>query len=249
MTKKTKDEVQVVPVDEETALTMRSDCRTDVVDLDKEDLIIPRAKLLQALSPEIADGDGTKKVGQIVNSLSGELCPEIFTPIFMFKTWARFNPRNASDPAYNPNFGPGDVIWKTNDPRDPRVETETKFGPNGERPLATTFMNFFSLFEGQTEPTVISFSNTSYKAGKRLLSLYHFSGQNMFAKRYRLFSLKETKDVGTYYILQVEPAGENSDEVYQRCKAMWKQFSNKPVEVHAEDINTSETSASEEAPF
>ncbi|OQY42290.1 MAG: hypothetical protein B6242_16400 [Anaerolineaceae bacterium 4572_78] len=234
MTGKEK-ELNVVPVDQETALAMRSDCREDVVDLDKEDLIIPRAKLLQALSPEVSDGDG--KVGTIINSLTGEIVPEVFTPLFMFKSWIRFNPRSQADPAYDPNFGPGDIIWRSNEPQDAKVQAESKFGANGEKPLATTFMNFFCVFEGQVEPTIISFANTSYKTGKRLLSLYHFSQQNMFAKKYTLTSKKEVKDIGTYYVLAVNPAGDVTDDEYARYKTLWQNFSSKSrdIEVHQEE--------------
>src|SRR3990167_7619408 len=51
--------------------------------VEKEDLIIPRAKLLQAMSPEMQEGGFT--VGEIINSLTKEYLAEEFIPIFMFK--------------------------------------------------------------------------------------------------------------------------------------------------------------------
>ena len=80
--------------------------------------------------------------------------PQEFVPIFAFKNFIRFNPRSKDDPNFNPNFEPGSVIWKSSDPLDPKVQQETKFGANGEKPLALTFLNFFSYFPGVSMPTV-----------------------------------------------------------------------------------------------
>ncbi|WP_348260365.1 hypothetical protein, partial [Salmonella enterica] len=59
----------------------------------QEDLIIPRAKLIQALSPEITEGLGVRP-GDIINSLTKEVLPDEFIPVFMFKNFIRFNPRS-----------------------------------------------------------------------------------------------------------------------------------------------------------
>src|SRR3989338_5856015 len=103
--------------------------------LDKEDLIIPRAKLIQALSPEMTEGLEGVKVGAIINSLTKEVLPQEFIPIFMFKNYIRFNPRSKDDPNFDSEFDPGAVVWESTDPLDPKVKVEAKFGPNGEKPV------------------------------------------------------------------------------------------------------------------
>lgn len=208
-------------------------------DIQKEDLIIPRAALLQALSPEIVDGatapDGKDlKTGMIINSLTREILPEIFIPVFYFPTWIRFNPRDNKSEGYDPAYGPGDVIWHSNDRNDLRVQEEGKFGPNGEPPLATMFMQFFSYFPGVPMPVVVSFSKTSIKSGKRLLSLARFSGANMFAQKYKLGVKKEQNDKGTYFVLTIDLAGKllEDDTDYKTAATLWEQYHTKPIQVH-----------------
>ena len=45
--------------------------------VDREDLTIPRAKLIQALSPELTEGLEGIKVGSIINSLTKEVLPGV----------------------------------------------------------------------------------------------------------------------------------------------------------------------------
>lgn len=200
----------------------------------KEDLIIPRAKLLQALSPEVTERPKDFQPGLIINSLTKTILPSEFVPIFKFTNWIRFNPRNPKDPAYNDQFEPGAIIWRSNDPYDPKVIEESKFGENGERPLANKFLNFFSYFPGVAMPVIVSFTNTSFKTGKQLLSLARFSGGDMFSNRYRLTSKQTKNAMGTFFVLQVEPAGQVEGEEYKKCEALWTEFHQKDIQVHEE---------------
>jgi len=206
--------------------------------VDQEDLIIPRAKLIQALSPELTEELEGIKVGVIINSLTKEILPQEFIPIFTFKNYIRFNPRSKDDPNFDSDYEPGAVIWKCVDPLDPRVKEQTKFGPNGEKPVAVTFINFFSYFPGVAMPVIVSFSKTSYKAGKNLLSLAKFCGGDMFARKYKLYSQMETNDVATYAVSKVKPVGAVSPEEFQLCERLWKEFSSKveSIQVHEGDV-------------
>ncbi|OQA55922.1 MAG: hypothetical protein BWY42_01257 [Candidatus Omnitrophica bacterium ADurb.Bin277] len=201
----------------------------------KEDLIIPRAKLFQGLPSEY-DKYPDAKPGQILNSITKELLPSEFIPIFKFTNWVRFNPRNKEDRGFDPNAAPGAVIWRTNDPHDPRVEAEGKFGPNGEPPLATKFLNFFSVFPGCPMPVVVSFSKTSFKAGKQLLSIAQFSGGDMFGKKYALGSKKESGDSGSYYVLTVTPSGIVDGDLFKQAERLFDEFATKPIKVDEEHV-------------
>jgi len=207
--------------------------------IDQEDLIIPRAKLIQALSPELTEGLEGVKVGSIVNSLTKEVLPQEFVPVFTFKTFIRFNPRKKDDPHFNASFEPGAVIWKSADPDDPRVIEETKFGPNGEKPPATTFLNFFSYFPGCVMPIIVSFSKTGYKTGKQLLSLAKFCGGDMFSRKYRLTSAMETNDIGTYAVFKITPLGAVMPDEYKISEQLWNDFSAKiqDIRVHDDDAD------------
>jgi hypothetical protein len=213
---------------------------------DKEDLLIPRATLLQALSPEVVKGakdPATQldlKPGMIINSLTKEILPSEFIPIFKFTNWIRFNPRNTKDPAYDAAYGPGEVIWRTNDPLDPRVIEESKFGADGTPPLATKFLSFFSVFKGVGMPVVVSFSKTSFKAGKRLLSLAQFAAKDnqpldMFGMRYALSSVQETNPAGQmYFVLDVKQLGYTEGVELAQAAATWERFHDKTLQVHEE---------------
>jgi len=203
---------------------------------DREDLVIPRAKLLQGLSDEIVDRLEGLEPGMIINSLTKEPLPDFFVPIFRFTNWARFNPRNKKDPNYNPNFASGALIWKSSDPHDPRVQKEAEWGPNGEAPLATKFLNFFSYFPGVPMPIVVSFSKSSFKAGKELNSLASYRGGDMFRYQYRLFPKQEKNDEGTYFVLKIRDCGHSADEDYKIAERWYKEFGPKKdvIQVHDE---------------
>lgn len=204
----------------------------------KEDLLIPRASLLQALSPEIVEGMDGAKAGQIRNSLTHDLLPSRVIPIFCFKNYMRFNPRNRQDAAFNPNYEAGAVIWRSIDPNDPKVQEECTFGENGENPLATTFLNVFSLFPGVSMPIVLSFSKTSYKTGKQLLSLARFCGGDFWSRAYQLGSTLVTNDKGSYYVFTVTSLGESSAEERTTAEGWWTMFSEKAqaLKVHEEEL-------------
>jgi len=206
--------------------------------MERSDLIIPRAKLLQALSPEVVESkfDGAK-AGQIINSLTLEALPTRLVPIFTFKSWFRFNPRNRSDEGFDPNYEAGAMIWRSIDPDDPKVQEEAAFGPNGEKPLAMTCLNFFSLFPGVQMPIVVSFSKTSYKAGKQLLSLARFCGGDMWGRAYQLDASMVTNDQGTFYVFGIKALEVSTPEEQKISEAWWKSFSDKAAElkVHEEE--------------
>ena len=215
----------------------------------KEDLIIPRAKLLQALSPEVLEETKTLegkdlKQGMIINSITKAILPVEFIPVFKFSNWVRFNPRNTQDPRYLKDYDPGAVIWRSSDPLDPKVVEEAKFGPNGERPAATKFLNFFAYFPGSEMPVIVSFSNTSYKAGKQLLSLCQFTQGDMFSRKYKLGSKQAKNDIGTYFVLTVEPAGMASETDFKIAEGLWNTFATK-----VKDIQVDAEHPGEEAPF
>jgi hypothetical protein len=209
--------------------------------IDRGDLVIPRASLIQALSPEMSDKEIKKqypsiRIGSIINSLTKEPLGERMIPIFFYKNWARFNPRKKDDKNYDSSIEPGAMIWRSDDPLDPRVLAESVFGPNGEIPLAVTFMNFFSYFPGSSMPIILSLSKTSYATGKRLLSLAKFSAGDLFSKAYKLTSSMETNDIGTYAVFKIQPAGTVEPEEYAICEQLWKDFAQKVknLQIHNE---------------
>lgn len=209
--------------------------------IDKSDLIIPRAKLLQPLSPEVLESGG--KPGTIINSLLTNVLPPRVVPIFAFKSYIRFNARDKGAAGFDAAYEPGALIWRSTDPEDPRVQEETKFGEDGEKPLAMTCLNFFSLFPRVPMPIVLSFSKTSYKAGKQLLSLARFCGGDMWSRAYQIGSALQTNEKGTYYIFTVTTIGDSDEQERSQAEAWWRMFSEQAAEikVHEEEAEEGTT--------
>jgi|GEM_PF-1007017 len=214
-------------------------------DAEQEDLIIPRAKLLQALSPEVEEDPKRFQAGMIINSLTKETFPLdndgriVFVPILKKTNWIRFNPRDKKSADFDPAFETGAIIWRSTDLLDPRVQEDGKFGANGEPPKATKFLNFLAHIPGTFIPVLISFSKTSFKAGKELLSLTQFSQErDMFAWTYTLRSKKETGDNGAYFVLKIDKAAKTSADDFKVAEALWERF-------HAKELTSDEAGISE----
>lgn len=200
--------------------------------MDQGDLIIPRAKLFQGNATE-ADEYPDAKGGQVLNSLTKEVLPATFIPVFKYTEVVKFNGRNAKDEDFDPAYAPGALIWKCTDPTDPRWH-EGDFGPNGEKPRAMRTMNFLAYFPGVPMPVIVSFSKTSYGAGKRLLSLAQFTSGNMFDRKYTLTTKKEEADGNIYYVFTVNAAGVASDAERAIARQWHMDLRGKSLKVHEE---------------
>lgn len=209
---------------------------------DRNDLIIPRAKKIEAMSPEMQDseliGKGVRP-GVIINSVTKEVLPQTFIPIKFFKHFIRFNANKEGDRGWVDGYGPRDVIYQTQDPHDLRLSTDAVW--DGDLPpLTMTFLCFLSVFEGQEMPVVISFGGTNFKAGKTLLSLATFKGGDLFSNKYRLTTKQQKNDKGVWYTFDVAFSGKADGGEYQLAEEMYNSFGTKEVKVHEEQEPGSE---------
>lgn len=213
--------------------------------VEQENLIIPRAKLVQGLPKEMAEMPEHVKPGMIINSLTKEILPNVFIPIFKFTNFIRFNARKKEEEGFDPAYGPGELIWRSDDPKDPRVMAETKFGPDGEKPIATTFWNFFSYFPGVPMPIIVSFSKSSFKTGKELFSLARFAANqqypNMFNSQYKLTSAFKENEQGAFYLLKVAGAGRVEDKNdLQLCDVWYDSFKSQAIKMDESNLASEE---------
>lgn len=198
-------------------------------EITQEDLILPRVKLVQGLAIE-AESFPEAKAGQIINNLTGEVLPAEFVPVFVSIEWMKFNTRNTKDEGYDLNHEPGALIWKTSDKNAPEVAND----PESWRYKSLVFLTHFP---GVPMPLVLTFSKTSFTAGKKLLSLAQFSGGNMFSRKYKLNSKKEEKDGNIYHVLQVVPSGLASAEEQAVSAEWYKSLRGKQIKTH-DDVQT-----------
>jgi len=197
---------------------------------EREDLILPRATLLQALSPQLNDVEGIK-AGMVINNITNEALPERFIPIIKYTEYLKFNPRDTKSQEYDPAYEPGALIWRTNDPSDPRT-AECRFAEDGSKPTAIKVMNFLSYFPGVSMPIVLGFSKTSYKAGKKLISLAKYTGGDLFGKVYSLKVKQADKDGIKYFVLDVNLVGKANKEDFAQAEAWYEQFKDSQIKTH-----------------
>lgn len=198
--------------------------------LDNSVLEMPRVCLLQSKSPEVEEKPREFIAGDIINNLTKEKLGESFIPIFAFINWLKFNPRNVADPAYDASYGAGDLIWKIDDPLDPRTK-EAEFGPNGEKPVAMKVINFVCYFPPIKMPLVLSFSKTSFKAGRQLSSMVKFAGVDAFARQYKLGAKLEKGTAGSYYVYTVSPNGMTAPEDFTFAEGLYKALSGRVKDI------------------
>jgi len=203
---------------------------------EQEDLEIPRCKLVQSTSDEATTEIKEQKVevGKIINSITKGKLPTDFIPILKFTNWIRWNPRKKDDQNFDPAFDPGALIWNSSDPNDPRVVQNKDFGPNGEPPIATKYLNFLSYFPGHNMPVIISFAKTSLKAGRRLNTLSRFSGGDMFSSKYRLTSKQREANGTKFYVLEVSQAGKPKQDEFKIAENWYGNFKDRAIKVHQE---------------
>lgn len=226
--------------------------------VDSEDLIIPRAMLIQNTPPKTVTID--KKIcppGTVINNLTAlplktdERGGIFFIPVIVGRKWIRFNAveRSLADgtpnPLFNSDFEEGAKIWESRDPRDPRVIEEGAWGKDGEKPLATKILEFLCIVEGEEMPLVLSFSKTSFKAGKQLVSMAQYSGKDdLFSMKYRLQAKEEKNDKKQeFYSLAVSKVGPVTDEEFRHAEDLYESFSGKDIKIHGEEEETDPVSA------
>ena len=208
---------------------------------DDGDLLMPRLKVVQPIEAVNFDSvnEPNIKPGVFINSITHEILGNEFIPIFVMKSWIKFKPQSEG----------GGMEWRSTDANDPRVIAESKWGiddrGNDVPPLAASYLNFFSVMEGSESPLMISFTKTSYKAGKKLLSLAKLRPGDLFSRKYRLTARLSQNDLKqSYFVLDVSPGPAVTNEEHQRCLEMFKSF-----HPRKETIVTDQETAPEEGGF
>ena len=202
--------------------------------IDRSDLIIPRAKKIEAMSPEMQDTELLKAgihPGVIINSITKEILPLTFVPVSYFKQWIRFNANKEGDRGWVDGYGPRDVIYNTQDKDDMRLTADAVW--DGDLPpVTTTFLCFLALFEGQDIPVVLSFGGTNFKTGKTLLSLATFKGGDLFSNKYKLTTKKKSNEMGSWFVFDVAFAGKAEGEEYAKAESLYETFKPKEAKIH-----------------
>ena len=184
-------------------------------DEDEGDMLIPRIKIIQTLSPERKDKIADE--GDIIDSLTKtKLNGKVFIPVFKFNNNILWKDR-ADGGGILCRAADGKVGVQTDGTQMPcqmckKCEFDNTKQGREAVPKCTKYMNFFGFFAGERMPIILSFSKTNYGEGKKLFSLAKVTMQNMWNYGYALNEKLMSKGGNDWYNIIPTPAGPTSDE-------------------------------------
>lgn len=164
---------------------------------DSKDIVIPRIKVINALSPERVDGIANE--GDILNSLTQEnVKGKRFIPVKQYYSKIRWNPERDVEPR---------ILCRSFDGKVGQCESgacmcaqchldqfdNTKTGKDAQ-PKCTSYLNFLGFFEDEPMPVVLSFAKTNYAEGRKMLSIAKSMRAAIWNFAYRIDSKLVAKD-------------------------------------------------------
>lgn len=190
-------------------------------DVSSKDLIIPKILVMQGLSDLVTEGNA--KIGDLVDSVSGEVLgsiekPVSFIPFHMEKAWIVSRKKK----------GEGKFEFERYEavtPANMDYPFEVQDGDDTVKYEYT--LQFYVLRPEDTSmPYVISFKATSLRAGK-VLSTQMFvrnraAGLVPPAYVMELGGKKEKNDKGTFVVMEVKPKTKTSDALISECLNWYK---------------------------
>lgn len=207
-----------------------------------QDFTIPRLRLMQGLSDEV--GSGEKNMGEIIKSTTkdtlakkGDLIRLI--PFKMEKTW------NIYDVSQ-----PGQPQWVRSEPWNAANDgLDWEFTEDGKKHRRDKTYSFYTLLENEVQvkptalPVLISFSRTSFKAGKVLAN--HFAEclaekQPPCMKMFDVKSEYVNEGDKKYYVYEVKHTGADTKmDFIQACKKWFDMINQGKAKVAAEVVDES----------
>lgn len=241
------------------ATPMDTDMPLGFEDDSAEDLIIPRIKVMQALSPEVQDQKAT--IGTIINSLTLEnVTDKVFVPVCKFNNNVLWRDRNDG----------GGIICRAADGKIGIMEDgtqrycaqcrkcefdNTKKGREAI-PTCTKYINFLGFFEDDPTPIILSFSKTNMAEGKQMYSMAKVARQNIWNFGYKLTVTKKSNNANSWFIIKPIANGATSDEIRALGMDLYRQFAGTMTSVnydmaeYATPVETThEVVSDEDTPF
>lgn len=210
-------------------LATQSDVPMGFEDEDDGDLIVPRVKVIQTLSPERKEKIAEE--GDIINSLTKEkLNGKKFIPVFKFNNNIWWKPRSEGGGiqciAREGKMGVASDGTSLLCAMCRKNEFDNSKQGAASHPVCTKYINFFGFFEGERMPIILSFAKTNYNEGKKLFSLAKVTMQNMWHFGYRLDNKLMAKGGNEWHIIAATAAGATDEEDRQFGLALYHQFRN-----------------------
>lgn len=216
--------------------------------LEKNDLLLPRIKLLQPLSPEI--NDLGQKAGTIFLALSNKSYGDkiVITPVLHFRSRIKWTPEDEG----------GGIDCSSPDARVPR---EPKYAAScadcthkdwndaaklkkDKSPKCTMYDNFLVLIGDAKEPVIVPMERSKQKVAKKFYSMGALKGGDMWDHQYELSVVGEKNEDGKpYFNYSVRDLSkQTSGERRALCETLWTSLAGKTIS----EVNTEKDGPQEE---
>lgn len=231
-----------------TAIVAQDEAPMGFEDEDPGDMIIPRVKVIQTLSPERKDK--IAEDGDIINSLTKErLNGKTFVPVFKFNNNIDWRDRSEGGGmnclARDGKVGEASDGTKLMCMQCKRCEFDNTKQGKEAIPKCTKYINFLGFFEGERMPIILSFAKTNYNEGKKLYSLAKVTMQNMWNNGYKLDEKIVAKNGNEWYILVPSPMGATTEEDRTFGLMLYKNYRD---QVQTMNINMEDESSESSGP-
>jgi len=220
---------QELAVKDNAMLSTQSEAPLGFEDEEAGDMIIPRIKVVQTLSPERKDKKAEE--GDIINSLTLEKCNgKVFVPVFRYNNNIDWIDRSEGGGmrcvARDGKVGEMQDGTRVMCVQCRKCEFDNSKQGKEAFPTCTKYINFFGFFEGERTPIILSFAKTNYGEGKKLYSLAKVTMQNMWNYGYRLDEKLMAKNGNEWYNIVANPAGATSEEDREFAMGLYTSFRN-----------------------
>ena len=208
------------------------------------DVIIPRVKVVQTLSPEARAREAQE--GDIINSLTKEkLNGKVFIPVFKFNNnvWWKDRAEGGGIRCMARDARVGSMSDGTTMvcAQCRRCEFDNTKQGKESLPTCTKYINFFGFFAGERMPIILSFSKTCYNEGKKLYSLAKVTMQNMWNYGYKLDEKMMAKAGNEWFVPVMTAAGPTDEADRDFALQLFMSYRNKMQDV-AYDMDDQGTS-------
>jgi hypothetical protein len=218
--------------------------------IDSTDRIIPRIKLIQAISPELTEFPDQAKAGQFWHTIAQEnLGPTIKAiPIIIRKSYVLWAPRNDDrgilaramdgihwEPAnaefrVKPKGSPAEVIYRTaNTVMESKLDqfgTSIPGDPNSAPAASLTYnMMWYLIDHPELSPSVIINTRSSVKPMQQLLSRIDSKPVPHFCQVYDITSMQQKGAEGPYFNFAYTGSGFATADQAANCEELYETFS------------------------
>lgn len=250
MSEEIKKEEAALAAQQTGGLASQTEAPMGFEDEEAGDMIIPRIKVIQTLSPERKDKLADE--GDIINSLTkAKYNGKVFIPVFKFNNNVDWKDRSegggiaciARDGKVAQRSDGTTVMCAA----CKRCEFDNTKQGKEALPKCTKYINFFGFFAGERMPIILSFAKTNYNEGKKMYSLAKVTMQNMWNYGYALNEKLMAKNGNEWYIITATPAGATDADDREFALGLFKSFRN-TIQNMNYDMDDSSPEASSSAP-